>query len=295
MRLRPSEWLLIIYFAYVAALCFFFPERPYLGYKPLYTLAIAGLLIVVIAAAGRSPHSIFNKIRDWTPLAFTLVAFREMDWFTPMRYTLQQEHIWIQQDQWVLTRMGLARAVEAFGPVVPGYLELCYLLVYATGAFCVLTLWLIHKRPAVKRWMVIYLAGTLLSYALFPFFPSLPPRVVVHPALVATWFRRCNLWLLDAATIHSAVFPSAHVSSTFSAAWGLFAVLPQKRRFGWGMFFYACSVSLATIYGRYHYVADVVAGFGISLVTAAVAYALRERDPVVAAKNQTVSKIRSFR
>ena len=60
--------------------------------------------------------------------------------------------------------------------MVPAYLELCYLLVYATGAFCVLTLWLTHRRSATDRWMVVYLTGTLLAYALFPFFPSLPPR-----------------------------------------------------------------------------------------------------------------------
>jgi hypothetical protein len=87
MRLRASEWLLIAYFTYVAALCFFFARRPYLGYKPFYVLALVGLLIVVLAKAERDTgRPIFNQLRDWTPLAFTLVAFREMDWFTPTRW-----------------------------------------------------------------------------------------------------------------------------------------------------------------------------------------------------------------
>jgi membrane-associated phospholipid phosphatase len=34
---------------------------------------------------------------------------------------------------------------------------------------------------------------------------------------------------------------------------------------------YAASVGLATVYGRYHYMADVIAGFGISLVSGALA------------------------
>jgi membrane-associated phospholipid phosphatase len=278
MRLRASEWLLIAYFAYVAALCFFFPGRPYLGYKPFYVLALVGLAIVVLAQAERdSGRPIFNQLRDWTPLGFTLVAFREMDWFTPARYTLEREHLWLGQNQWLLTQVGLARAVEALGPVGPAFLELCYLLVYGTGAFCVLTLWLTHRRMAVDRWMVVYLSGTLLSYAMFPFFPSVPPRLLADPVVIMTWFRRANLWLLNSATIHSAVFPSAHVSSAFSAAWGLFAVLPDRRIFGWGMLLYACSVSIATIYGGYHYAADVVAGFGVSLLTAALAFGLRDR------------------
>ncbi len=286
MRLRASEWLLIAWFAYIAALCFFFRGRPHLGYKPFYALALVGLLIVILALAERnSGRPIFNHLRDWTPLAFTLVAFLEMDWFTPARYMLEREHLWLRQNQWLLTRFGMARAVEAFGVVGPAYLELCYLLVYATGTFCVLTLWLTHRRPAVDRWMVVYLSGTLLSYALFPFFPSVPPRTLADPVVIITWFRHANLWLLNSATIHSSVFPSAHVSSAFSAAWGLFAVLPARPVFGWGMLLYACSVSIATIYGGYHYAADVVAGFGISLVAAAVAFALRDRQPRPASAN----------
>jgi membrane-associated phospholipid phosphatase len=81
--------------------------------------------------------------------------------------------------------------------------------------------------------MAVYLTGTLLSFALFPFFPSLPPRTLADPAVVVTRLRRWKLWLVDAATIHRAAFPSAHVSSA-SAAWGLFAVLPRLRRFAVG-------------------------------------------------------------
>ncbi len=70
-----------------------------------------------------------------------------------------------------------------------------------------------------------------------------------------------NLWLVGDYGIHSSVFPSAHVSSAFSAAWALFGLLPERKRFGWGMLVYAVSVAVATVYGRYHYAADAVAGF----------------------------------
>lgn len=276
MRLRASERLLLVYFAYVAFLSFFFPGRPVLGYKPVYAMTVMGLGILALArVAENSRYRIFTWLRDWMPLAYTLAAFREMDWFTPAHYVLGWERAWMGQDQWLLTQAGLARVVEGLGPVGPAYLELCYLLVYTIGPFCVVTLWLTHRRPLVDRWTVVYLAGTLSAYGLFPFFPSLPPRILAEPVVMMTWFRRANLWLLDSATIHSSVFPSAHVSSAFSAAWGLFAVLPDRREFGWGMLFYACSVSISTIYGRYHYAADVIAGLGLSMVGAGVAFGVR--------------------
>ena len=85
---------------------------------------------------------------------------------------------------------------------------------------------------------------------------------------ITTAVRQLNMWLTGNYGIHSSVFPSAHVSSAFSAAWALFAFLPERKRYGWGMLLYAGSVAVATVYGRYHYAADAVAGMAISLAPA---------------------------
>jgi membrane-associated phospholipid phosphatase len=55
----------------------------------------------------------------------------------------------------------------------------------------------------------------------------------------------------------------------------MFLLLPGRKRFGWGVLVYAISVSLATIYGRYHYAADVAAGFSVSLIAGAMCLWLR--------------------
>ncbi len=41
------------------------------------------------------------------------------------------------------------------------------------------------------------------------------------------------------------------------------------------MLIYAISVAIATVYGRYHYAVDAVAGFGVSLVALAAAMLAR--------------------
>jgi membrane-associated phospholipid phosphatase len=51
------------------------------------------------------------------------------------------------------------------------------------------------------------------------------------------------------------------------------------------MLIYAVSVSVATVYGRYHYVPDVLAGFGVSLVAAGVCLLIRTRDRTLAASD----------
>jgi membrane-associated phospholipid phosphatase len=271
VRLRSCEWVLIGYFVWVAAISPFFAQRePQRLYAPLVAV-IVFLLLVTLA------RSKFSIARDWTPLALTLLAYREMDWFTPKHQDHHLELSWITWDRALLHDWGLQKAIESTGWALPGYLEFCYLLVYAVGPFTLAILYVFNRRDLVSRVLFVYLLGTLLAYAMFPFFPSGPPRTVFPNAdlpVVTTAFRRLNLFLVNNYGIHSSVFPSAHVSSAFSAAWALLMFWPAKRRLGWGLAIYAISVSLATIYGRYHFLADAAAGLGVSVLAAALTYLL---------------------
>jgi membrane-associated phospholipid phosphatase len=121
-------------------------------------------------------------------------------------------------------------------------------------------------------WAAVLLA-TLFCYAVYPFFPLTPPRVLfadVPGPHVAPLLRNMNSWLLDHYSVQACVFPSAHVAAV--TAVGL-AVRKHAPRLGALFLFLAASVAVATVYGRYHYAADAVAG---TLVGAA-AYKLSQR------------------
>ncbi len=278
--------MLIGFFAYIAAVSPFFPDRPNLRYQPVLVLAGAFFLLLALARASQRAGfaNAISFVRDWLPIFLTFGAFREMEFFLPIHFDNLLEAQWIREDRVFLDAWHVRAAIESFGKVIPSYLELCYLLVYGVAAYCVLVLYLQKRRRSVDLFFTIYLVGTLGAYALFPYFPSRPPRIVFfgldNPGVV-TWVRQLNLYILSKATIHVGVFPSAHVSSAFSATWAMFVLLPKRKRFGWGLLIYAISVSIATIYGRYHYAADVLAGFGISLVAAAVCLIYSARSAVM--------------
>jgi membrane-associated phospholipid phosphatase len=275
MRLRSAEWLLVIYFGYVALISPAFPLA-----SRFSTLVVAILVPALFFVLARGHHPAFSVARDWIPIGLLLVAYREMDWFSALPRNFQLELHWVQWDRAILYQRGLQRAIEWLGAVVPIYLELCYMLVYAIAPFVVAILYFEDRRERVNGVLFLYLLGTLLAYALFPYFPSDPPRVAFGGSdmpNVTSAVRELNLWIVGVYGIHSSVFPSAHVSSAFSAAWALFAYLPERRRIGWGVLVYAVSVALATVYGRYHYAADVVAGIGVSLVPAAMILLARRR------------------
>jgi membrane-associated phospholipid phosphatase len=273
--LRRSEWVLIGYFVYAAFLPPFLPDRPHAHFQPALIASAVVALRFGLALAGRTRFRVtVEYVRDWLPILLTLVAFQEMEVFLPRRFDHQYESVWIKQDVRLLNDWHLRSAIEALGPLIPFYLEVCYLAVYGLSAYCVGLLYGARKRNAVDTFFTFYLAGTLGAYALFPFFPSHPPRLL-YPATVmptiVTGARTLNLWILKKGTIHLGVFPSAHVSSAFAAAWGMFFVLPRKR-IGWALLVYAVSVSVATIYGRYHYTADVLAGTAISIVAGLICW-----------------------
>jgi membrane-associated phospholipid phosphatase len=276
---RLPEWIVLGFFAYLAAISPWFTERPDLHHQPIERLVGVAALIALLVALQRTRISkVMDCIRDWIPLGLTLAAFRSMELFIPAHFIHHYERIWVGWDQVLLGNWGLRHAIESLGWLIPGYLELCYLLVYGVGAYCLLILYFANHRRGIDAFYAVYLAGTLGAYALFPYFPSQPPRILypqIDPPTVDTILRQWNLWILRNGTIHSSVFPSAHVSSAFAAAWAMFLVMPSRKRYGWGLLFYALSVSVATIYGRYHYAADAAAGIGISVAAAVIFLAVR--------------------
>lgn len=273
MRLRVHEWMFIAYFGYVAAISPLFTTRPALHSQPFILLAAVCLVFYLISRLQRTSLSFGMDIaRDWAPLFFVFLAFREMDYFAPKQYDLLTEMSWIRWDSILLDGFKLRERLEALGAVIPTYLELCYLLVYGVSFYCIGRLSALAGRKAINRFWNIFLLGTLGAYSLFPYFPTQPPRYAfadIAPPTIVTPLRELNLYLLNSTTIHSGVFPSAHVSAAFSAAFAMILLIP-RRWDGRLLLVYAASVALATIYGRYHYFVDALSGFAVSLLAAAV-------------------------
>jgi membrane-associated phospholipid phosphatase len=191
-----------------------------------------------------------------------------MGWFAHPLSAHTLETVWVRWDRAFL-HGGASAAIETFGPVLPSILEISYTLVYAIAPFCLVVLYLYRRRDRVERLLFPLTIATLLCYAQFPFWPSEPPRAVFAgqdlPG-VDTMFRHFNLWMLSKAGIHTSVFPSAHVAAAFACAFGIRRALPEHKWVSRFLLAMALSIALATVYGRYHYLADAAAGFVMALV-----------------------------
>jgi membrane-associated phospholipid phosphatase len=271
---RRSECVLIAYLIYTAAVAVGRPVSPAVrAVTLLLNLQVLACYALLAYAGSLRRGLLLSVARDWFPFCLLLLAYREMGWFALPHSGHALERGWVVWDRMVLAG-GARAAIECLGPVLPSLLEICYSLVYALGPFSVAMLYCYRRRERVDDFLLVLTLGVLLCYAQFPLWPSEPPRTVFpgqdFPSY-DTVFRRFNWWLLGGYGINTSVFPSAHVAGAFSAALGMRRALPEHPwvwRLLLGM---AALIATATVYGRYHYLADATAGLLMALVAAALA------------------------
>ena len=274
-RLRPSEWVLVAYFFYTALLAQFF-NLPLLD--RVAAIAVPILLFLLVYLDSFNPRRWTSMVRDWAPSPLVLVAYWQLNWFQSPQHVEDLERLWIGWDRTILYDFGLRSGIESMGAVIPWILELSYVLMYAIPPLSVAALYIIRRRDRVDRFLFLFLLGTLSAYALLPYFPSGSPRVE-HPLLdqpsIMTIWRRFNIFILSRGDIQTSVFPSGHVTASFSAAFAMMLALPERKWFGRFLMMMAVLISIATVYGRYHYAADGLAGLMLSLMALAVTVMFR--------------------
>ena len=273
--LRTPEKLLIAYFVYTAVLALILPLRPEVRWV---TWAVNAIVIggyFLLAWTDSLRHGDFLSIvRDWYPMPQMLLAYREMGWFAQPHTDFHLERAWVAIDKVILNDWGLKAAIESAGSILPAVLEISYTLVYTIATFGMVMLYVYRRRERVPAFQAVCLLGILSAYALFPYFPSEPPRTVFpgedFPAYMSA-FRRFNWKMLGGYGIHTSVFPSAHVSGAFAGAFGMLLLLPEQKWVGRALTVLAVLIATATVYGRYHYAVDAIAGFSIAVIVAVAA------------------------
>jgi membrane-associated phospholipid phosphatase len=271
---RRSELVLCAYFVYAAALAQWLPisQEIRMVTMVLNLTVLAGYSLLIYAHSLRG-RDWLGVLRDWFPLVLVLLAYREMGWFAPHARSYALEQRWIVLDRLILRDWHMHVVIEALGPLVPSILEISYSLVYAIAPFSMAMLYVYGARKRAECFLFIFVLGVLLAYAQFPFWPSEPPRTVFpgeDAPSILTIFRRFNWFLLGGYGIHTSVFPSAHVSGAFAAAFGMVRALPEKPWVGRLLLVLAVLIATATVYGRYHYVVDALAGFAVSVMALAL-------------------------
>lgn len=276
--MRPSEWLLIAYFTYTSVLALVLDVPASVRVMtPLLNLTLFATYALMVWAYGLRRNPVLGLLRDWFALPMLLLTYREIGWFAQASPGHPLEMRWVVWDR-VLLYGGLKAVVESLGTAIPMLLEISYLLVYSLAPLSLVAIYAYRQQKHAERFLFVYVTAVVLCYAQYPLWPSEPPRSVFPGQDLPVYdgiFRQVNLWYLGRQGIHTSVFPSTHVASSFACAFGMWRAMPERRWVYRSLLVMAMLIATATVYGRYHYAADAAAGFTMAVLALAASRRLK--------------------
>jgi membrane-associated phospholipid phosphatase len=252
---RTCEWVIIGYFAYVLVTAAVLRVQAVrLRYAADLGLLTAGIMALTVAL---EPAPVASVLRDWLPALYLLFGY----WATASLYrgpdvALERRLGWL--DRLVFRKVG--PAVLRAPRLVLEMLEFAYLLCYPLVPIGVGALYFIGERQRSDAFWTVVLLAACGSYGMLPWLGTRPPRTLGSDAWIdrrEVSFRRLNLRVLERGSISVNTFPSGHAASA-AAVVIVLATIPGTP---WPIFaVVAAGIALGAVTGRYHYLADVMAG-----------------------------------
>jgi membrane-associated phospholipid phosphatase len=137
--------------------------------------------------------------------------------------------------------------------------------------------WKLGGRDGLERVAFTTALGFFLCYLCFAVFPVAGPRYefakITGPQTEGTFFALVHS-ILEGGSSKGTAFPSSHVAATCSA-WLAAGLI--DRRVLWILAPFAVSLTLGTVYGRFHYGIDAALGLLVAIVAVAWAPRLMRR------------------
>lgn len=276
----PGFWavdkLMLPYFAFSAVLLTLawnnLPSAP-----ALLFWQVLGAVLVVWQA--KQPTRWSHAFRHWYPLPYVAFCYREMavlipalgrpdadGWLARLDFRVWQAHptVWLER---------------LSHPALTEFLQVVYTLFIPAVLLVPFLLWLRRQYTEFRFCAFLIALGFLASYIGYLLVPARGPRFLLadlqHFPLRGEWFFNSMQSALDRLeSVHYDCFPSGHTELTLLACW--LSRLVSRRLFR----LYCCYTPLlilATVYLRYHYSVDVLAGGLLAAVLIAASPVLYRR------------------
>jgi len=232
-----------------------------LSEAPLLLALHIAAAIVIVWASGRSDRASWY-FRYWYPLPLVGACYKEMailipavrsssadQWLADLDFSIWHAHptVWLERFQ---------------TPVLTDFLQIAYTLFVPAVLLVPWLLWR-RRRLAEFRYCAFLISlGFLASYIGYIFVPARGPRFLLdhlqHAPLqggILVHEMRTTLDRLESS--HYDCFPSGHCELTV-IAWSLSRLISKRLSFVY--IAYTLCIVFATVYLRYHYTVDLLAG-----------------------------------
>lgn len=262
----PVDKVILSYLGVTGLLVIFFFRRIPQAWG-LLAFHIAGALLIWLAAA--KPHGRASWIfHNWYPLAYVGICYREMSvLIRVIRGTdFDRELARLDFAIWgVFPTVWLERLQN---PWITEFLQIVYSLFVPAFLLVAFVFWTRRRFGEFQYYAFLIALGFLTSYVGYFLVPIRGPRFLLanlhHAELQGLWsfhFLRNTLDFLESA--HYDCFPSGHTEMSILAWWTSRHISPVLC----GTFsVYTLCIIFATVYLRYHYTVDLLAGAALASV-----------------------------
>ena len=262
----PVDKIILAYFALaVVAILGWWTKLAYAPEFLVLHLAAAALLVFEV----RRPNWTSLWFRHWYPVIYVAACYKEMAYLIPAIRKSDADPFLARLDLAVWGVHPTVWLERIQSPAFTEFLQIVYTLfvpVVLVPAF----LWWRKRNYAEFQYFAFLIAlGYLVSYVGYLIVPARGPRFLLahlqHVPLRGLWLFQQMQGALDRLeSAHYDCFPSGHTELTILAWW-------STRQFGkptlfWLYFAYTLSIIFATVYLRYHYSVDVLAGVLVALI-----------------------------
>ncbi len=221
-----------------------------------------GIILLLSRYSSRHPSRAVLWIRHWYALIYLPFCYKEVP------YIISSLNLSIRDIALARWDIALWRTDPVFlldvlqNPVLTEFLELIYFLFIPSVIILGILYWY-QKSSAEFRYCTFLVVATfLITYLGYLVAPARGPHfmgyVSQHPALEGLWFFRFFQATIDKMEgLQYDCFPSGHVAVTIVCA---YSARKLSSPLFWTYCVFAALIAFSTIYLRYHYTVDVVAG-----------------------------------
>ncbi len=264
--LWPTDWLILGYAAgFMLLVALYFPLIEGASWLMAAHAGAAALALVVIKhrpRAGSAGDQFRVIFRHWYPLPYVAACYKAVALIIPpirgVQYDVQMARIdaalWGTNPTLWLERLQT--------PWLTEFLQIAYSLFVPAVLSIAAILWIEGRRAEFRYYAFLISIGFLVSYVGYLLVPVRGPRFlfahIEHVPLRGLWLTGWLQQTLDKLeSAHYDCFPSGHTELTLLAWWSSRKISSQLFRV---FTVFSILIVLATVYLRYHYTIDVVAG-----------------------------------
>jgi membrane-associated phospholipid phosphatase len=236
--------------------------------------------IVLMVLLARWPAPLAQFARHWYLLLYVPFCYKQIPSLVNALRLRPADTLLARWDQamWKVDPVLWLSSMQ--NSLVTELLQLVYTMFIPGTVLLGIILWWRRSRPEFRYGTFLIAMTFLVSYLGYLVLPARGPRFMAdslqHPALHGLWTFQSLQNLLDSLEgAQYDCFPSGHVAVVLVGCWIARRISPLVF---YGFSVFATLITVSTVYLRYHYVIDVIAGILLAIVVIAAAPAIYRKS-----------------